>query len=152
LHFEITNCKNLKDIRVSTRALYGNFKNRMGFPRLIYNPVRYFGESIKCSVCTKNITYDNVNQFWISLRVGTDILPLLVNLCSEECKGKLQQPPNGYIQHPHKGGADIKQPTHEEWEEANVIKFTNEEIEKINETNKSKEPKLLKLIKKIWEK
>jgi hypothetical protein len=32
--YEITKCKNLKDSRVSTRALYGNWKNRMGFPQL----------------------------------------------------------------------------------------------------------------------
>jgi len=41
--YEITNCKNLKDSRVSTRARYGNFKNRMGFPQLTNNPLRYEG-------------------------------------------------------------------------------------------------------------
>lgn len=150
--YEITNCKNLKDSRVSTRALYGNFKNRMGFPHLIQNPVRYFGESVKCSVCKKEITYDRLNQLWISLSVGTDVLPLLANLCSTECEGKLPQPPKGYVQHPHKGGADLKQPTYEEWEEANVVKLTFKDLEKMNESNKDKAPKLINLIRKIWEK
>jgi hypothetical protein len=89
---------------------------------------------------------------WITLRVGTDVLPLLVNLCSSECEVKLPQPPKGYVQHPHKGGAELKQPTYEEWEEANVVKLTLADLEKPNELNKDKTPKLLKLIRKIWEK
>ena len=60
--YEITQCKNLKDSRVSTRALYGNRKNRMGFPRLTHNPVRYSGDSLKCSVCSKIINYEQTNQ------------------------------------------------------------------------------------------
>src|SRR5882672_3141571 len=51
--YEITNCKKLKDSRVSTRTLYGNFKNRMGFPSLKNNPVKYFGDIVHCSVCSK---------------------------------------------------------------------------------------------------
>ena len=31
--YEIINCKKLKDSRVSTRAIYGNFKNRKDFSR-----------------------------------------------------------------------------------------------------------------------
>lgn len=150
--YEITNCKNLKNSRVSTRALYGNFKNRMGFPTLTNNPVRYFGESVKCSICKKDLTYAHVNQLWITLRVGTDVLPLLVNLCSSDCEAKLPQPPKGYVQYPHKGGADLKQPTYEEWEEANVVKLTLADLEKMNAVNKDKTPNLLKLIRKIWEK
>ncbi|MBI3221114.1 MAG: leucine-rich repeat domain-containing protein [Bacteroidetes bacterium] len=149
--YEITNCKNLKGSRVSTRVLYGNFKNRMGFPRLTHNPVRYFGESVKCSVCKKEMAYDIVNQVWISLRVGTDVLPLLANLCSTECEAKLPQPPKGYIQNPHKGGAQLKQPTFEEWREDNVVNRTVEDTEKIHEGNTDYAPKLLKLIRKIWE-
>lgn len=75
--YEITKCKNLKDSRVSTRALYGNYKNRMKFPCLDNNPVRYFGEIVKCSVCGKLMSYDQTNQLWVSLSVGTDVLPLL---------------------------------------------------------------------------
>jgi hypothetical protein len=150
--YEITNCKNLKDSRVSTRAIYGNFKNRMGFPRLIHNPVRYSGETVKCSICKKAITYDLTNQMWISLHVGTDVLPLLANLCSKECEANLPQPPKGYVQTPHKGGSDLKQPTYEEWENANVIRFTIEELEEVKEGTTNKTPNLLKLIRKIWQK
>lgn len=150
--YEITNCKNLKDSRVSTRALFGNYKNRKGFPELVHNPVRYEGERVKCSVCKKEMGYNDVNQLWISLRVGTDVLPLLVNLCSATCESILPQPPAGYVQHAHKGGADLKQPSYQEWEKANVVRYTVEELENMNESNKDKTPKLLKLIRKIWEK
>ena len=37
--YELTNCKSLKDSRVSTRALYGFFNDRIVFPRLTHNPV-----------------------------------------------------------------------------------------------------------------
>jgi hypothetical protein len=108
--YEITNCKKLKDSRVSTRALYGNYKNRMGFPRLTHNPVRYFGDTVKCSVCGKTMTYEHINQLRISLRLRADVLPLLANLCSKECEMKLPEPPEDYVQFPHKGGSHIKQP------------------------------------------
>ena len=77
--YEITNCKNLKDSRISTRALYGNYKNRMGFPRLDHNPVRYHGDKVLCSICKKEMTYNETNQLWITLKIGTDMVPLLVN-------------------------------------------------------------------------
>lgn len=152
--YEITNCKKLKDSRVSTRAIYGNFKNRKGFPRLNHNPVRYTGDSVKCSVCKKEMTYEETNQMWISLWVGTDVLPLLVNLCSKECEVKLPQPPKAYVQNPHEGGADLIQPTYEEWEDVYVTKYTMEDLEKLNKEKKEKDekPKLLRLIRKIWEK
>jgi hypothetical protein len=149
--YEITNCKKLKNSRVSTRALFGNFKNRMGFPRLTHNPVRYLGETIKCSICNKEMTYEQTNQLWISLRVGTDVLPLLTNLCSTECENKLPKPPQAYIQCGHKGGADLKQPTYEEWEEANVVKLTIDEATESLKNVETSQPKLLKLIRKIWE-
>ena len=113
--YEITNCKNLKDSRVSTRVLYGNYKNRMGFPDLINNPVRYLGEKVYCSICRKEMEYADINQLWISLWVGTDILPLLVNLCSKECEDKLPKPPEDYVPHAHKGGSKLQQPTIDEW-------------------------------------
>jgi len=147
--YEIINCKNLKDSRVSTRALFGNYKNRMKFPLLQHNPVRYEGQSVKCSICKKEISYEETNQLWITLRVGTDNLPLLANLCSKECKEKLPKPPKSYIQNPHKGGADLKQPSEDEWEEVNVIEIPLNEIE--NKNNEDETPKLLKLIRKIWE-
>ena len=84
----------------------------MGFPNLEHNPVRYEGTTLKCSVCEKPITYEETDQFWITLRIGTDVVPLLANLCSQDCKTKLPTPPKGYVPFPHKGGADIKLPSY----------------------------------------
>lgn len=163
--YEITRCKNLKDSRVSTRALYGNWKNRMGFPHLNYNPVRYSGDTVKCSVCGKSMTYEQTNQLWISLKVGTDILPLLTNVCSKECENKLPSQPEDYVQFAHKGAADLKQPLDEDERfdlemedyEANQNNgMTEKETAETNEIqletqSEKKEPQLLKLIRKIWD-
>jgi len=157
--YEITHCKKLKDSRISTRALYGNYKNRMGFPRLDHNPVRYYGDKLHCSVCDKEISYEETNQLWISIPIGTDIVPLLVNSCSEKCEQSLPKPPDDYLQFPHKGGANLKQPPDEDemWE----IEMKNNEGQSYQPENTliqsySKEGttkfKLLKVIKKIWEK
>jgi hypothetical protein len=151
LPFEITNCKKLKDSRVSTRVLYGNYKNRMGFPRLMDNPVRYSGEMVKCSICKKEVDYTEINQFWVTLRVGTDDLPLLVNLCSQSCEKKIPKPPKGYVQILHKGGSELKQPTYEEWEDEHVVKISGNEFSKIQNIGDIKS-KFLKLIRKIWKK
>ncbi|WP_216647343.1 hypothetical protein [Chitinophaga sp. SYP-B3965] len=151
--YEITNCKNLKDSRVSTRTLYGNYKNRMGFPDLNTNPVRYSDEKVRCSICRSEIAYANANQLWISLWVGTDILPLLVNSCSKECKDKLPQPPDNYVTFPHKGGSTLQQPTMDEWE----YWKQNGEVVDLEETDPPESEKvipghhLIKLIRKIWD-
>lgn len=150
--YEITKCKNLKDSRISTRALYGNYKNRMPFPRLDHNPVKYESENIKCSICNNEMPQTMTNQLWITLRVGTDTIPMLVNSCSEKCEATLPQPQKGYVPYAHKGGADLKQPSYEEWEEFNVVKMTLKELNELNENSKKEEPKLLKLVRKIWEK
>lgn len=159
--YEITKCKNLKDSRISTRALYGNYKNRMGFPNLLHNPVKYEGEIVKCSVCGKEMTYEETNQLWITLKVGTDIVPLLANLCSKECEKKLPTPPENYIQYPHKGGTDLVQPPDEDelWEmemakqeEEDKNLTTNEETGNTDNKIKLSDLKPLKLIRKIWEK
>jgi hypothetical protein len=163
--YEITKCKNLKDSRVSTRILYGNWKNRMGFPRLTHNPVRYSGDTLNCSVCGKTITYEQTNQLWISLRVGTDVLPLLTNLCSKECEGKLPTPPKDYIQFAHKGGAELVQPPDED--ELYEVEMKKEEHEQVEDVTVISQPdineapldnptvkkgfSMLKLIRKIWE-
>ncbi|WP_343913305.1 hypothetical protein [Aquimarina litoralis] len=70
--YELTKSKNLKDSRISTRAFFGNFKNRKPFPKLDHNPVKYEGEKVKCSVCDKSMSYDETNQLWITLRIGTN--------------------------------------------------------------------------------
>lgn len=157
--YEITRCKNLKDSRVSTRALYGNYKNRMGFPDLTNNPVHYSGESVHCSICDKLMSYEETNQVWISLTVGTDVLPLLANLCSTKCKDRLPKPPEGYIQFPHKGGSALKQlPDEDEMLELEMMQQDKEgdiPTESTTEDNKAsgnEAPVLLKLIRKLWEK
>lgn len=128
--YEITNCKNLKSSRVSTRVLYGNFKNRKGFPNLANNPVRYSGDTVKCSVCRKEMAYHQTNQLWISLWVGSDVLPLLVNLCSRDCERKLPQPAEDYVEYAHKGGAGLKQPLNE-WERFEQEMLSEEASKKI---------------------
>ena len=163
--YEIINCKNLKDSRVSTRALYGNRKNRMGFPRLNHNPIRYSGDTVNCSICGKTLTYEQTNQHWISLNVGTDVLPLLTNLCSKDCESKLPKPANDYVQFAHKGGADLKQPLNEDEHFELEMKDYNDNqsnnaivaeqndncITQLDKTTEKKEFLLLKLIRKIWE-
>ena len=163
--YEITKCKNLKDSRVSTRALYGNWKNRMEFPQLTHNPIRYLGDTVNCSVCNKTMNYEQTNQLWISLKVGTDILPLLTNLCSKECESKLPAPPKNCIQFAHKGGTDLKQPLDEnesfelemkDFEDnQNDNKIVTAQIDNnkipLDKPNVRKEFPLLKLIRKTWE-
>jgi hypothetical protein len=102
--YEIIHCRQLRSSMVSTRALYTHIKGKRGFPDLHNNPVRYYGESLQCSVCRKEIDYQQTNQLWISLQVGSDVLPLLANICSKECELLLPRPPEGYVLFPHKGG------------------------------------------------
>ena len=106
--YEITRCTNLKRSTVSTRALYGNFKYRPPFPRLaqlddLYMPTR-------CSVCDAPFGDFAPLQYWVSLAVATDVLPLLVHACSQECLSKIPAPPKEYIQKPHQGGLGLSQP------------------------------------------
>ncbi len=110
LPFEVTHCRKLKNSRVSTRALYGNYKYRPPFPRLGGQLLKGYGTPKCCSVCGQNCAPDAVRQVWISLRVATDVLPLLVNACSDECVRRLPSPAYGYVDHPHKGGLDLLQP------------------------------------------
>ncbi len=106
--FEITHCTKLIRSRVSTRALYGNYKYRPPFPRLPeYSPDLI---PATCSVCRGALRDGYVHQFWISLRVATDVLPLLVNACSDECVGNLPAPESGYVRKPHQGGLKLYQP------------------------------------------
>jgi hypothetical protein len=113
--YEITSCKKLKHSRVSTRALYGNYKYRPPFPWLKGNPLKLWENRAKCSVCGDSRADRRLNQMWISLWVGTDVLPLLVHLCSKECFEELPKPPNGYIQRAHKGSLGIPQPPARGW-------------------------------------
>jgi uncharacterized protein (TIGR02996 family) len=112
--YEITRCLNLQDSTVSTRALYGNYKYRLPFPRLGRGAESVGGEGIEvtrlCSVCGKLFVDRQHHRVWISLLVATDVLPLLVNACSAECVARLPVPPDGYVQRSHRGGLELKQP------------------------------------------
>jgi hypothetical protein len=108
--YEITRCKKLKDSTVSTRTLYGNYKFRLPFPQLPVGVGVEAGSPTNCSVCNALISASNLHQVWISLRVATDVLPLLVNACSKACVDKLPPPPEHYVQEPHLGGLNIQQP------------------------------------------
>jgi hypothetical protein len=122
--YELTRCAKLRDSTVSTRALYGNFKFRPAFPALQpdgalaaeqdrehLDPKVWGVERIgRCSVCDGPIESVHLRQRWISLRVATDVLPLLAHACSIDCVEALPPAPEGYVQAPHQGGADIEQP------------------------------------------
>ncbi|REH37148.1 hypothetical protein BCF44_115152 [Kutzneria buriramensis] len=102
--YEITRCPNLVRSTVSTRSLYGNFKIRPPFPEL--DGTEHV--TAACSVCDGPI--ERVHQVWISLRVATDVLPLLVNACSTTCVEALPTPPEEHVPLPHTGGLTVKQP------------------------------------------
>ena len=122
--YELARCPNLVRSTVSTRAVYGNFKLRPPFPPLPHEPVATDGivfddldpgvwgdTAIRaCSVCGGLFGPDGVCQVWISLKVATDVLPLLVNACSVACIQALPQPPEHYVQVTHSGGPHIDQP------------------------------------------
>ncbi|MGW4234350.1 leucine-rich repeat domain-containing protein [Streptomyces sp. NPDC004980] len=118
--YEITRCAGLRFSTVSTRALYGNFKYRPPFPPLrpadgwgagAADPDRWGADAIRgCSVCDGPLEDGGLRQVWISLVVGTDVLPLLVNACSARCLDALPAPATGYVPAPHRGGRDVVQP------------------------------------------
>lgn len=109
LPFEVTRCSKLKSSRVSTRALYGNYRYRPPFPR-VGVPESKSNLPTNCSVCQGILQPEKVHQVWLSLRVATDVLPLLVNACSEACLQQLPAPAFGYVDRPHTGWLDVKQP------------------------------------------
>ncbi|MEU2855228.1 leucine-rich repeat domain-containing protein [Streptomyces syringium] len=116
--YEITRCRKLTRSTVSTRALFGNEKLRPPFPRLQpaqesvadldlanLDPRRRGVTTIhRCSVCNHPIAQGGLHQVWISLRVATDVLPLLVSACSSACVAELPDGAKGYIPTPHTGG------------------------------------------------
>jgi hypothetical protein len=116
LHFfpyEITQCRRLKRSRVSTRALYGNYKHRPPFPHLQLPENREALSQLTpsfCSICAEPLGDSAPVRRWITLTVGTDWLPLLVTACSMECVKALPIPPSGYVQEAQTGGHHIVQP------------------------------------------
>ena len=113
LPYEVTRCPNLVDSRVSRRAVYGNYEFRTPFPALpTALPPGSAPET--CSVCDGPFPHDSpVLQRWITIRVATDVVPLLVNACSQECIDDLPTPPKRYLAVPHLGGIDLPQPQSE---------------------------------------
>jgi hypothetical protein len=116
LPFEITRCRGLRRSTVSTRALYGNEAYRPPFPALPMSPDQFAASSdvgmrsgVQCSICSGPIG-ERLIQRWLSVRVGTDVVPLLANACSDACVGTLPKPALGYVDHPHEGGVGVEQP------------------------------------------
>ncbi len=109
LPYEVAHCSRLKKSRFSTRALYGNYKYRPPFPKLNVEESKGHAPT-QCSVCGQSIDAKSAHQAWISLRVATDVLPLLVNACSDDCIRKLPAPAFGYVSQPHSGGLNVTQP------------------------------------------
>lgn len=110
LPYEVTRCARLKLSRISTRALYGNYKYRPPFPKLDTNASLELAKTSRCSVCDRDFAAASVRQAWISRLVGKDVVPLLVNSCSEDCIARLPPPAKGYVDHPHTGGLSVRQP------------------------------------------
>jgi hypothetical protein len=109
LPYEVTRCVNLKKTRFSTRALYGNYKYRPPFPKLNVDESKEHVPA-ECSVCRQSIDARSFHQSWITLWVATDVLPLLVNACSDDCIRQLPTPAFGYVSQPHAGGLNVTQP------------------------------------------
>lgn len=108
--YEITWCTNLRSSSVSTRALYGNYKYRPPFPKLNTREVIETIAPKYCSVCNTRLNPKKIKQVWVSHEVATDVLPLLVNACSQACINNLEEPPDDYIKIPHEGGLGEVQP------------------------------------------
>ncbi|WP_271222294.1 hypothetical protein [Streptosporangium carneum] len=122
--YELTRCRRLKASTVSTRSLYGNVKVRPPFPPLQpgrasardlpladLDPKVWGTDVIRaCGVCDRPIAEAGLYQVWISLRVGADTLPLLVNACSPTCLDTLPAPAEGCVPTAHTGGPGIVQP------------------------------------------
>lgn len=110
--YELTRCTKLRDSRVSTRAIYGNFKNRPPFPFLGKTGTEVPSEAVPsvCSVCAAPFEDAPPLRRWITLALGTDELPLLVHACSERCLEDLPPAADGYVAGSHRGGRGIQQP------------------------------------------
>jgi hypothetical protein len=117
--YELTRCKNLRDSTVSTRSVFGNFKYRPPFPALRQEPLPpgdldpglWGADRItSCSVCDGPIGERGIHQAWLSAWVATDVLPLLVNACSDACVEALPQGAERHVRVPHSGGRGVIQP------------------------------------------
>lgn len=108
LPYEVMRCSRLRETRMSTRALYGNSKTRLPFPRLAGAIEVLMPET--CSVCDQAFGEDEPQVFWTTQRIGTDIVPLLIHGCSAACVALVPDSPKGYYARPHKGGGGVGMP------------------------------------------
>lgn len=108
LPYEVTRCAKLTSSRMSIRALYGNRKTRLPYPRLS-GPVDALSPQT-CSICDRSFGENAPHLWWTTQRVGSDDVPLLVHSCSDECTKSLPRPPPGYFAKPHKGGGGVGLP------------------------------------------
>jgi hypothetical protein len=109
--YEIGRCRYLRASRVSTRALYGNRKHRPAFPDLrseANRPGLELARPAKCSVCNGPFGGPPKPR-WISLRIATDVLPLLAYACSDPCLASLPPAAPGHVPQPHQGGRTLVQ-------------------------------------------
>lgn len=107
--YELKKCQKLAKSCISTRALYGNYKLRAPFPDLTKFRWSWPTGNDFCSVCEGKSR--PTEQYWISQKVGTDVIPLLVSVCSEDCLGMVGHGAEGYVSRPHKGGLSLNQPS-----------------------------------------
>ena len=103
LLFEISRCKKLKESTMSIRTLYGNYKTNLRFPSLENQQVYDEGKVTRRSICNEEITDAPLDQYWLTLRIGTDDAPLLVTVCSQSCYFELPSSSIGYYSGSHKG-------------------------------------------------
>ena len=106
--YELARAPKLSGSTVSTRALYGNFKFRTPFPLLA--PYDTAMPPRPCSVCDAMFDDRGHHRYWISRRVATDVMPLLINACSAACLATALPPTEGYVADPHRGGPNVQQP------------------------------------------
>jgi hypothetical protein len=108
LPYEVIRCKHLSQTRISTRALYGNIKTRLPFPRLSGTLEALMPQT--CSVCDETFGSRAAELFWTTQRIGTDVVPLLIHSCSPECVSCVPDAPDGYHARPHRGGGGVGMP------------------------------------------
>ncbi len=111
--YELTKCSELRDSRVSTRMVYGNYKYRAPFPFLGRDSGDHIPNDSRpavCSVCSQPFGDKGPRRRWLTLAVGSDWMPLLVHACSEACIDRLPPAAKGYVPKPHKGGRNLQQP------------------------------------------
>jgi hypothetical protein len=104
--FELSRMTNVR-LTVSAHALYGNHRHRPTFPHLF---PRKLPSVRPCSVCSGSFEDHGQLRVWISLPVGGDVLPLLVQACSSKCVQRLPHAPPSYLPRPHTGGLALQQP------------------------------------------